>query len=400
MTEGNPVVENPGTEGIRRLLAELGVEPIIHCGGTKTTMGGSRTDPEVRDVMWAAADVFVPVAELNAAVGQVIAELTGAEAGMVTSGAASGCVLSLAACMTGTDPARIAALPRPAGMPDELVLMRTHVGRYTHMYRQTGARVVEVGTMNECHLWEVVSAVSDRTAAIGWLDGPGIRQVGPDLETVCREAHRMGVPVIVDAAAMLPPRANLARYVELGADLVAVSGGKIIRGPQNTGMLYGRRDLIAAARANNSPNQAIGRAHKVTREDILGLYAALRRYSAADEAAMMARWRDLLGPLCAALAQVADVTVRQDTFLHHVPTLVIARVGERSGRRPSEVAAALLAGSPRIYVPADDSRDELSVNPVSLLETEVPVVGERLVAELARRSTRPEALSARSGNMG
>ncbi|MFI9273181.1 aminotransferase class V-fold PLP-dependent enzyme [Kitasatospora sp. NPDC052896] len=373
-----------GTGAVHSLLAELGVEPLIHCGGTKTTMGGSRTDPEVRDVMWAASDVFVPVAELNAAVGRFIAGATGAEAAMVTSGAASGCVLSLAACMTGTDPARVAALPNPVGMRDEMVLMRTHVGRYTHMYRQTGARVVEVGTMNECHLWEILSAVNERTAAIGWLEGPGIRQVGPDFATVCREAHELGIPVIVDAAAMLPPRANLRRYLDQGADLVAISGGKVIRGPQNTGLLYGRRDLIEAARANNGPNQAIGRAHKVTREDMLGLYVALKRYLGADEDAELAYWRELLAPVHDTLSHLpgADLAVLHDEYRHHVPTLVLGRIREVFGRRPSEVAAALLAGVPRIFVPADDSRDELTVNPVSLAEDQVAVVAERIRAEL------------------
>jgi L-seryl-tRNA(Ser) seleniumtransferase len=373
-----------GTDAVLSLLGELDVAPVINCGGMRTVMGGTRTDPQVRDVMWAAADVFVPVGELSAAVGRFVAGLCGAEAGMVTSGAAGGCVLALAACMTGTDPARVAALPDTTGMPDELILMRSHFGRYTHLFRQTGARVVEVGTVNECHMWQIRAAVSSRTAAIGWLEGPGIRNVGPGLDEVCAEAHRLGVPVIVDAAAVLPPRANLRRYIGQGADLVTVSGGKTIRGPQNTGLLYGRRDLVEAARANNTPHHAIGRAHKVTREDMLGLYVALKRYLDVDEEAQRAAWLRTLEPVRAELSALPDVLVAiaQHPHLHEIPELVVREVRRTSGRRPTEISAALLAGSPRIFVPGDDARDELSVSPVSLEETAARLVAKRLAEEL------------------
>jgi L-seryl-tRNA(Ser) seleniumtransferase len=362
------------------LLAELGVEPIIHCGGTKTTMGGSCMDPEVRDAMWAASDIFVPVAELGEAVGRYVASVTGAESGMVTGGAASACVLSMAACMTGLDPARIARLPDTAGMRDEVVIMRTHVGRYTHLYRRTGARTVEVGTMNECYLWEILSAVTERTAAIAWLEGPGIRQVGPDLATVCAEAHKVDIPVIVDAAAMLPPRINLRRYVDDGADLIAVSGGKVIRGPQDTGLMYGRADLVAAAAANSSPHQGIGRPHKVTREDLIGLYVALKRYIALDEDLQLVQWRKLLERLREELAPLPGlrVSIEHDPLLFHVPTLVFDKVHATWGRSPSRLSAELLAGRPRVFVPGDDSEDRLMVNPVSLREDEVPAVAKVL----------------------
>ncbi|HTJ67862.1 MAG TPA: hypothetical protein VL551_10065 [Actinospica sp.] len=362
------------------LVRELGLRPIIHAGGTKTTMGGTRIDPEVRDAMWSAGDVFVPVAELTEAVGRYIAEITGAEAGTVSSGAAGGCVLSIAACMTGMDKARMNRLPDTSGMPNELIVMRTHVGRYTHLYRRAGAVVVEVGTMNECHGWEIFSAVNERTAAIAWLEGPGIRQVGPDLRSVCAEAKRLGVPVIADVAAMLPPRENLRRYIDEGADLVAISGGKIIGGPQNTGLLYGRADLVAAAAANNSPNQGIGRPFKVSKEDLIGLYAALRRFTERDEQAKIDEWRRVLEPLAERLraSYPGAISIQHDEHLFHVPMLVIDEIYSRCGRRASELSAELLAGEPRIFVPGDDSRDHLTVNPVSLLPGELPILAERL----------------------
>ncbi|MEU2718348.1 hypothetical protein [Streptomyces sp. NPDC007205] len=374
-----PATTRPGELAIG-LVEELGLRPIIHAGGTKTTMGGTRIDVEVRNAMWSACDVFVPVAELAKATGTYIAQITGAEAGTVTSGAAGACVLSMAACMTGTDKARIARLPDTTGMPDELIIMRTHVGRYTHLYRRAGARIIEVGTMNECHGWEIFSAVTERTAAIAWLEGPGIRQVGPGLREVCREARRLGVPVIADIAAMLPPRANLRRYVEEGADLVTVSGGKVIGGPQNTGLLYGRADLIAAAVANNSPQQGIGRPFKVSKEDMIGLYVALRRFVSRDESAQLERWRRMLEPMAASLrgSYPGRVEIRHDEHLFHVPMLVIEDVATHCGRSASAVSAELLAGEPRVFVPGDDSRDHLTVNPVSLLAEELPIVAARL----------------------
>jgi D-glucosaminate-6-phosphate ammonia-lyase len=389
VSEALAVIGRPDPALARGLIAELGLEPIIHCGGTKTGMGGSRTHPRVRDVMWSASDVFVPIAELNEAVGSYMASVTGAESALVTSGAASGNLLSMAACMTGLDRARIARIPDTADMPNELIIMRTHIGRHSHLYRRAGARIVEVGNMSECQLWEILSAISERTAAIAWLEGPGIRQVGPSLATVCLEAHRLGKPVIVDAAAMLPPRSNLRRYISDGADLVVFSGGKVIRGPQNTGILAGRSDLVAAAAANNSPNHAIGRPCKVSREDLIGLYVALKHYvEVADEAAEIAAWRKLLESVLAELSGTKiAATIEREPFLFHVPTLVIPEVSQRWGRAPSEVSAALLAGHPRVFVPSDDSRDQLTVNPISLLPSEVPAVAARLIAEFS--SARP-----------
>lgn len=366
---------------------ELGVRTLIHAAGTKTTHGGSRMRPEVLDAMVEASRSFVSIEELNRAVGRYVASVTGAEAGMVTSGAGSGVVLSLAACMTGTDVVKVRRLPDTTGMKDEVVVFKVHRGRYSHMYTFTGARMVEAGNVNDCLAEEVAGAISERTAAVAYLFGPGIAQVGPTLSETVEIAHARGVPVIVDAAAMLPPKRNLWRYVDDGADLVTISGGKLIHGPQATGLLFGRADLVEAALANASPNHAIGRPHKVSREDMVGLYVALKLYLEEDEAHTLTRYRRRLLPVLDALRAIPGVraTIEHDDFKYHVPQVVLQLPDDWAGPPVGDVARALLDGEPSIFVLFDRARRVLTVNPVSLQDGEAEIVARRLREELEAR---------------
>ncbi|OGT42073.1 MAG: hypothetical protein A3F42_07380 [Gammaproteobacteria bacterium RIFCSPHIGHO2_12_FULL_37_34] len=259
------------------IYKELGVIPVIHAAGTKTTHGGTRSHPEVFKAMELASKSFVSIEELNRKVGEYIAKITGAEAGMVTSGAASGVVLSIAACMTGMNITKVRQLPNSAGMKDELIVQKIHVGSYSHMYTFTGAKLIEVGNINGCLPEELEAAINEKTVAVNYLLGPRISKVGLSLKKVVDIAHKYNLPVIVDAAAMLPPKSNLRRYIDEGADLVTISGGKMIHGPQGVGLLFGKKDLIDAAFANSSPNHAIGRPHKISREEIVGLYVSNSR---------------------------------------------------------------------------------------------------------------------------
>jgi len=366
---------------------KIGVVPVIHCGGTKTTMGGTRMRPEVLEAMADATSRFVSIDELNRAVGRFIAEVTGAEAGMVTSGAASGVVLSAAACMTGTSIANVRRLPDTTGMRDELIIQKTHRGQYSHMYTFTGARFVEVGNTNHCLRAEVEGAFTDRTAALVYLAGPGVSQVGLTVPEAVDVARRAGVPMIIDSAAMLPPRSNLRRYVDQGCDLVVMSGGKLIHGPQNTGLLFGRADLVEAARANAAPNHSIGRPHKVSKEDMVGLYVALQLYLETDEDAALAGYRDLLSPIVGMLDGIPGVrvTIEHDGGRYHVPTAVVRFAPGWTGPGGAAIATRLLAGEPRIFVIHDRGLDELQINPVSLSPAEAEIVTTQLHAVLTEQ---------------
>lgn len=261
---------------------KIGVRTIINASGATTRVSGTLMPPEVVEAMIDASKAFVVLSELNEAVGKKVAEATGAEAGYVTAGSAAGMLLSVAACITGTDPAKIKKLPDTDGMANEVIVHRMHRIGYDQMFRAAGGTFVEIGMARGTEPWELEDAISDRTACVAYIDSPSTGTGALDFDTVVEIAHRHNIPVVVDAASTLPPRSHLTRWIERGADLVIYSGGKGIRGPQDSGMVAGRADLIRAAAANGNPNGAIGRAAKVSKEAMAGLYVALERFLSYD----------------------------------------------------------------------------------------------------------------------
>lgn len=358
----------------------IGVTPIINATGSVTRLGGTRTRPEVLAQMAGAARVMVNIDELNERAGAEIARLTGAEAGLVTNGAAGGLLLQAAACIAGRDPVQMQRLPDSAGMRNEIIIQTMHRFPYDQAYRAAGARLVEIGNFMFNHPWELEGAISERTAAVAYLCAPFTSRRAMPLAQVCEIAHRYEVPVIVDAASMLPPRANLRRYLRDGADLVIFSGGKGVRGPQGTGILCGRADLIAAARANGSPAQFLGRPMKVAKEEILGLVTALTMFVAEDEAAEMAFYRSLAQRVVDSLVEVPGlrITLQHDGIDYLIPTAVLHLGGDWPGPPARQVAAALQQGDPPIYLQQLGPPDELMVDPLNLTEAETDIVIRRL----------------------
>ena len=284
--------------------AALGVKRRINAAGTLTRLGGALMTREVTDAMAAAARWSVDIGELQAAASRTIARVTGAEAGLVTTGAAAALTLAAAAAMTRWDVARMAALPHAEGFPNEILLPRTHRTGYAHALQAAGARLVDLGHNDRgtgagvrgIEAWEIEAAITPRTVAFAFAANPANVDDLPVVAAVCRAR---GLPVIVDAAAQLPPKRNLRRFVELGADLVAFSGGKAIGGPQASGLLAGRRDLVGAALVQQLdmdvapetwtppdlidrsalkgvPHHGLGRGFKAGKEEIVGLLVALR----------------------------------------------------------------------------------------------------------------------------
>ena len=236
--------------------------------------------------------------------------MLGAEAAFVSAGASSGLILQAAACIAGDDPAKITRLPDTRGMRNEIVIQRAHRFAYDQAYRVAGGVLVEIGLARRTQPFELEDAITDRTAAVAYLVSPFTSPPGIlTLEQVVAIAHRRNVPVIVDAASMLPPRDNLTKFLRLGADLVSFSGGKGIRGPQSTGILAGRRDLIKAVTLNASPNQALARAAKTSKEEIAGLVVALELFMAEDEKAEMKRYTDMCTAIVESLEDIPGVRV-------------------------------------------------------------------------------------------
>jgi len=325
------------------IYAKLGVKRRINAAGTLTRLGGAIMAPEVIDAMAAAARASIDIGELQAAASRIIARITGAEAGIVTTGASAALTLAAAASMTRWDIAKMAALPHADGFAHEILLPRTHHTGYAHALRASGARLVDIGHNDRgtgagvrgIEPWEIEAAITPKTAAFAFAANPTSMGDLPTVVAVCRSR---GIPVIVDAAAQLPPKSNLRRLFELGADLVAFSGGKAIGGPQASGILAGRRDLVGAALVQQLdmdvapetwtppglidraalkgvPHHGVGRGFKAGKEEIVGLLVALERFANADDeaanAALEARLRriaELLGDLPGIGTQVVSAT--------------------------------------------------------------------------------------------
>jgi D-glucosaminate-6-phosphate ammonia-lyase len=281
----------------------LGVRPHLGAHEHISRLGGGRMPPEVVQAMAEANDYFVDMYELNIAAGQRAAALLGAEAALITSGGFSGLILGAAACLTGTDPKKVEALPNPTWPRRECLIQTAQKFEYDRAYRAAGATIVYADTRAD-----LASHLGARTAMIGILslsERQGIfappfeshRAPPPSPLLVPHEeliamGKRAGVPVLVDMASDLPPWNNLRRFLDAGADLVVLSGGKCIGGPQASGILAGRRDLIEAAHLNASPNDNIGRGMKVGKEEVIGLLVALERWVKHDHDADQGRWND------------------------------------------------------------------------------------------------------------
>jgi L-seryl-tRNA(Ser) seleniumtransferase len=295
------------------LYAALGVKRRINAAGTLTRLGGALMHQEVVAAMAAAARASVDIGELQAAASRVIARVTGAQAGIVTTGAAAGLTLAAAAAMTRWNIARMAALPQADGFANEILLPRTHRTGYAQALRAAGARLVDVGHNDRgtgagvrgLEAWEIEAAITPRTAAFAFSANPSNLSELPLVVKACKSKD---IPVIVDAAAQLPPKANLRRFFDLGADLAAFSGGKAIGGPQASGILAGRRDLVGSAlvqqldmdvppetwtppalidvkKMKGIPHHGLGRGFKVGKEEIAGLLVALERFARSDDKA-------------------------------------------------------------------------------------------------------------------
>jgi len=287
----------------------IGVTPIITASGSTTAYGGSKLRPEVMEAMNQAATVMVNIDELNLAAGKIIAEITQAEAGFVCSGAAGGLVLQAAAVIAGSDPQKMALLPNTEGLNNEIIIHRSHRFPYDQCYAAAGAKLVEIGDGRRCAPWQLEAAFSERTAAVAYLFSPFVSRRSIPFPQVCEIAQAHRVPVIVDAASFVPPRANLRRFIAEGAGMVVYSGGKAIRGPQGTGILCGRADLIEAAAANASPHQFLGRGFKVAKEEVIGLIRSLQIFVSEDEEAETRHYRRMCQEVVDAFMEIPGLDI-------------------------------------------------------------------------------------------
>ncbi|MQG88959.1 MAG: aminotransferase class V-fold PLP-dependent enzyme [SAR202 cluster bacterium] len=362
---------------------KLGVKPIINAQSWVTALGGSIMRPEVLQAMDDAAGVFIDIKKLNLAAGEVVARACGAERGLVTGGCSAAQVLMVAACMTGTSELNAEQLPDTTGMKNEILLYRGHRNRYDKAFITSGGRLVEFGGHDHVTPNDLENAIGDNTACVAFVIAPFL-PAGIGLAETIKIAHNHGVPVIVDAAAEVPPRANLTKFHEMGADLVAFSGGKGIGGPQSTGLLAGKAELMEAVVMNSlnldSSVAAIGRPMKVSKENIIGLVTALQIFTDSDEATEWQGWQSKADFIAKQLTGINGVRVEieDDPSERQGPQPVLYFDDSYSGPSISEIKQRLENGDPGIYVGVMGSKEEINIVMVNVQDGEEIVIADRL----------------------
>src|ERR1700754_167377 len=322
----------------RDLFKELGVTPVINASVTMTFLSGSLMLPEVLEAINSTSHDFANMYELQDKVGAKIAEMLHVESAMVTSGAACAILLSTAACITGLDQEKIKTIPNLPGPRPEVIMQKTHRYLFDQAVTTTGAKIIEVEGTDEME-----KAFSGQTVMALFFNAAERHSIKhEDFLTI---AQRHKIPTFLDAAADVPPVENLFRYQKMGFDLVTFSGGKMLRGPQSAGLLFGRKDLIEAARVNHSPHEApIGRPMKVNKEEMFGMYAALKSYLERDHKKEWEEWLDRTKRIAAQLTAIP--TLKTEVWVdpgpaNAFPSLRVEWDQQRVKIAPKDVSKAL-----------------------------------------------------------
>lgn len=356
---------------------KIGVKPVINAYGVMTFLGGSRMAPEVTHQYAEAAKNFVNLWELHQAAGRIVAEIMGVEVGLVTAGCAASMAMGVASCIAKrsgvTDPEKLRdLLPHCDTISNEVLIAKSHRNMYNQAFEVGGARLVEFGEENSFSDVEFKEAITNDTVAVAFQFRYGYedsltsaveksyynqrRQNLKALKEVCDLAHEHNLPVIVDAAAEIPPRENFKKIVATGADLICLSGGKDIMGPNDSGFLFGRKDLMVIAHLLSAPNQQVARSMKIGREGIIAAVTALQRYVNADETKRFEKWEERVQYWIKELKDIPNVRVER----------MFPKKGERAGQAwpranvivdekalnttAAQIVWELSQGEPSIYV--------------------------------------------------
>lgn len=363
------------SEPKRDFFKELGVTPVINAAATMTFLSGSLMLPEVLDAINSTSHHFANMYELQDKVGAKIAEMLHVEAAMVTSGAACALLLGTAACITGTDAEKIKLLPNLPGERKEVIIQKSHRYLFDQAITTTGAKLIEVEGKEEMD-----KAFNSNTVMALFFNAGEVGKDPISHEDFVAISKKHNIPSFIDAAADVPPVENLFKFQKIGFDLVTFSGGKMIRGPQSAGILFGRKDLIVAARLNHSPNEApIGRPMKVNKEEMFGMYAALKSYLERDHKKEWQGWLDTAAHMGKIFETVP--TVKAETHIspgpaNAFPGILVSWDEKKVKIKPEEVIKALKDGTPSIVV--NGNRKGLNVGVVLLRPEEVDLVANRI----------------------
>lgn len=384
-TRGTALAAAAVSDATGSLYRAIGVRPVINARGTFTIITGSQTLPEVKRAMDEASRSYVQMDELMEGVSKRLAELTGAEWGIVTAGCCAAITHMTAASIAGSNPERMQRLPDLTGLKNEVIIPAYSRNVYDHAIRMLGTRIVEVEDIGKLD-----EAFTPRTAMVYILAGPG--DEGPlGTAAVSAVAKRHNVPVLVDAAAEILTFPNV--HLQRGATAVAYSGGKCIRGPQAAGILIGEKTLLQAAWLNSAPHHAFGRSLKVGKEEIMGMLAAVEAWKKRDHEAEWKRWIGWLNHIESRVSAVSGVTtklIQPEGLSNRTPSLRILWDGGALGITGSEAAKLLLDGEPRVVVAGgtgsrpSSMASTVTITPYMMIPGDERVVADRLFAVLSK----------------
>ncbi len=344
---GTVVTACTSSKAKRDIFSELGIRTFINAAGTYTALSASLMHEEVKDAWLASSEEYAVLDEVQDKVGERIAEMCHAEAATVTAGCFSALVLGMAGVLTGNDTKKVAQLPDLAGMKSEVLTQKSHNWGYIHALKLTGVRLVEVETVQD-----VENAVNENTAMMWFLNDASLSGQISAEEWVAL-GKKFNIPTMNDIAADIPPVENLWKYNDMGFDLVCISGGKGLCGPQSAGILMGRKDLISAARLSAPPRSStIGRGMKVNKEEIIGMYVALEKYVNQDHKAEWKMWEDRVSVIENAARGIDGVTteVSVPPIANHTPTLTISWDISKINVSGRDFISRLQTGNPSIEV--------------------------------------------------
>ena len=371
------------------IYKRLGIRTVINGNATLTRLGGSIMPPEVVAAMADASKHFVDIIELQKRVGEEIAKLTHNEAAYVSCGAAAALTLSTAACVTGLDATKREKLPHlDASMKSEVIVHRHGRVGYDFAVRQVGVTFVEIGDEKGTTSDELESAITEKTAAIFYFANPGREHLWVSYEKAIFIAQKHSIPIIVDAAAQLPPPENLWHFTQMGADLALFSGGKGLQGPQSSGLIVGKKSLIEAVAFNGPPHPFIGRGMKVGKEEMVGLLAAVEWYLNQDHNEVQQSYEDQVTYYAEVFKDIQGITVHRSfpsEAGQPMPRTEIRFDAEQLNITRDEILQQLQTGDPAIDI-AGAGENGVVINGQTLMPGEVEIIAQRLKAILFGKS--------------
>lgn len=368
----------------RDLFKELGIRTFINAAGNYTVMSGSLMPPEVMSAINSASKKFALVDDVQEKVGERIAKMCHAEAALVSAGCWSALMLGMAGVLTGMDTKRVSQVPNLAGtgMKTEVILQKSHSLGYDHSLTQCGVKLIKVETRAELE-----AAINENTAML-WFLNREVHKGQIKHEEWLELGKKYNLPTMIDIAADVPPVENLWKFNDMGFDLVVISGGKAMRGPQSAGILMGKKKYVDAARLSNNPRGGIGRGQKVNKEEVLGMYAALERFINLDHKKEWQMWESKIAFISGAIKSIPGVST--ETFIpptdNNMPTLKVTWDPAKIKLTNTEMGERLRNGNPSVEVISWEAPNSLRCGMHVLEAGEDKLVASRLREELLKAS--------------